>query len=179
MGLVTNVKDVEKLATKKEKENWRFRTFLKGCDLEVKQLDAIVHRLNDMVSAKIDCQSCGNCCRVMSPVLNPKDIKRLAAHLSMPPGEFEKEYLVKDDEGEGLTFRSEPCPFLSGNFCTVYSARPENCRSYPHLHKKDFVFRLIGVVNNCSCCPIVYNVYELLKDELQSLEWDSDFDDYE
>ena len=154
MGLVTNVKDFEKLAAKKEKENWRFRTFLKGCNLEVEQLDAIVHRLNDMVSAKVDCRSCGNCCRVMRPVLKTKDIKRLADHLSMSANEFEKEYLVHDDEGEGLTFRSEPCPFLSDNSCSVYSVRPENCRSYPHLHKKDFVFRLIGVVNNCSCCPI-------------------------
>lgn len=179
MRLVTDIKDIEKLAAEKEDQNWRFRCFLKGCDLEVEELDAIVHRLNDTVSAKIDCHSCGNCCRVMRPVLKTKDIKRLAAHLSMPPNEFEKEYLVKDDEGEGLTFQTEPCPFLSGNSCTVYTARPEDCRSYPHLHKKDFAFRLNGVVNNCSCCPIVYNVYELLKDELQDLEWESYFEDYE
>jgi len=34
------------------------------------------------------------------------------------------------------------------------------------LHKKEFVFRLWGVVDNCSICPIVFNVYEHLKDKL-------------
>jgi hypothetical protein len=35
-------------------------------------------------------------------------------------------------------------------------------------------FRLWGVIENCSICPIVYNVYEYLKDELRH----NDFDDY-
>ncbi|MFH1965187.1 MAG: hypothetical protein ABIJ42_06545, partial [Acidobacteriota bacterium] len=62
---------------------------------------------------------------------------------------------------------------------TAYSARPEDCRSYPHLHKKKFVFRVSGVFSNCSRCPIVYNVYELLKDELYSLRHKSYFNDEE
>ena len=49
----------------------------------------------------------------------------------------------------------------------VYAHRPKDCHSYPHLHKKEFVFRLWGVVENCSICPIVFNVYEQLKDELR------------
>lgn len=42
----------------------------------------------------------------------------------------------------------------------------ENCISYPHLHKKDFTSRLIGVIENCSVCPIVFNVYERLKERI-------------
>jgi hypothetical protein len=78
-------------------------------------------------------------------------------------------------------FKNLPCPFLSGNTCTVYDVRPEDCRSYPHLRKGEFVFRLMGVVCNCAVCPIVYNVLERLKGEFwhlprgdrmaQKLEW--------
>ena len=39
-------------------------------------------------------------------------------------------------------------------------------RSYPHLQKEDFVFRLAQAVSNCSICPIAFNVYERLKAEL-------------
>ncbi|MFH1964780.1 MAG: YkgJ family cysteine cluster protein, partial [Acidobacteriota bacterium] len=108
MRLVTDIKDIEKLAAEKEDQNWRFRCFVKGCDLEIEELDAIVHRLNDAVSAKIDCQSCGHCCRVMHPILKKKDIERLASHLAIPPNKFEEEYLVKDEEEKGLTFRTTP-----------------------------------------------------------------------
>jgi hypothetical protein len=34
------------------------------------------------------------------------------------------------------------------------------------FRKRSFVFRLIGVVNNRSICPIVFHVFERLKDEL-------------
>ncbi len=37
----------------------------------------------------------------------------------------------------------------------------------------------MSVVSNCSVCPIIFNVYELLKDELQGKDEDSFFDDYE
>lgn len=35
------------------------------------------------------------------------------------------------------------------------------------MYKEDFVFRLYGVLDNYAICPIVFNVYERLKDELQ------------
>jgi hypothetical protein len=41
-----------------------------------------------------------------------------------------------------------------------------DCRSYPHLHKKDFAHRVIKVIDNCSICPIAFNVFERLKAEL-------------
>ena len=36
----------------------------------------------------------------------------------------------------------------------------------PHKEQGRFVFRLWGVVENCSICPIVFKVYEQLKDKL-------------
>jgi Fe-S-cluster containining protein len=57
----------------------------------------------------------------------------------------------------------KPCPFLEGNLCSNYDHRPGDCRSFPHLHKHDFIFRLWNVADNCAVCPIVFNVYERLK----------------
>ncbi len=179
MDLITDIKTIEKLAVQKEDENWRFRCFLKGANIELEDLDAIVHRLYDSVAAQIDCQTCAQCCRVMHPILKEKDVARLSAHLSMSASDFHKEYLMRDEEENGFTFRATPCPFLSGNSCSVYEERPDDCRSYPHLHKKEFVFRVSGIVSSCSVCPIVYNVYELLKDELQKLNVESFFEDHE
>ena len=57
--------------------------------------------------------------------------------------------------------------------------RPNDCRSYPHLHKPEFVFRLIQAVSNCSVCPISYNVFELLKQEIHARGVSSFFYEYE
>ena len=67
MSLVTDIKTIERLAAEKEGANWRFRCFLKGADMGFEQLDAIVHKLYESVSAQIDFQECGHCCRVMHP----------------------------------------------------------------------------------------------------------------
>ncbi|MBW1737720.1 MAG: hypothetical protein JRJ69_09220 [Deltaproteobacteria bacterium] len=50
--------------------------------------------------------------------------------------------------------------------CSHYELRPEACRSFPHLHKEEFVSRLMGVIQNYAVCPIIFNVYERLKNEL-------------
>jgi Fe-S-cluster containining protein len=179
MQYVTDIKTIKTLAAEREDENWRFRSHLKCSDLGGEKIDAIVHELNDRVSSAIDCQSCGNCCRVMHPILEAGDIDRLSAHLSIPPEEFRDTYLAKEEDEEGFIFKESPCPFLSGNSCSVYEARPGSCRSYPHLHKKGFVSRLIGVVSNCSVCPIVFHVFEQLKGRVYALERSSDYEDFE
>ena len=161
--VITDIELIEKIAEEREEENWRFRTYLKGCDID--EVDEIFHRLYEEVAPQVDCQKCGNCCRVMRPILKEPDIKRLAVHLSVPDNELEDHYLTEDEDGDTI-FNAQPCPFLTGNSCSVYDARPDDCRSYPHLHKKGMISRLMGVVFNYSVCPIVFNVYEQMKVEL-------------
>ena len=167
MKVETDIKRIEMLAAQKEDDNWKFRCFLKRrCDLPSEEIDALFQRFSEDVTREIDCTECANCCRKVSPLLNSKDVETLAALLGLSRGVFCEKYLVESEEDDGFHFKILPCPFLKGNFCTVYSSRPHDCRSYPHLHKKDRVFSMNAILSNCSVCPIVYNVYELLKEEL-------------
>ncbi len=163
--MITDLKEIAKLAKKQNDANWRFRTFLKGTDLELEEVDAIVHKHYEEVSARIDCRECGNCCRVSQPVLNENDVTNLAIGLSFSRETLTKRFLAKDEDGD-IVFNKLPCPLLKGNLCSAYECRPDVCRSFPHLHKDEFIFRLMGIIHNCSVCPIVFNVYERLKDEL-------------
>ena len=165
MKIITDLNKIKELAEKREDENWDFRCFLKGYHIDMEELDEIVHDFYEQVVKEIDCRECGNCCSEISPAFEDGDIERMAKGLGISPSEFESQYLVEDDDefSDDLIFNTLPCPFLKGNLCTCYEHRPEACRSFPHLHKDEFVFRLMGVVGNYEICPIVFNVYEMLK----------------
>jgi Fe-S-cluster containining protein len=173
----TDLIKIENHAKESENENWNFRTFLKGYD--IKNLDTIVHKLFKQVSEAIDCTACGNCCKKIQPILKKKDINKLSKSLNITPNQFITEYVDKDEDGDNI-LNQLPCPVLYDNKCTQYDSRPVDCASYPHLHKKDFVFRLIGVVNNYSICPIVFNVYEALKNKLKPefIDFQEEFDEF-
>ena len=69
MILEADSKGILKLAQEREEDNWNFRRFLKGLDLKIEELDAIVHRHYQALAIEIDCCACGNCCREISPML--------------------------------------------------------------------------------------------------------------
>jgi uncharacterized protein len=165
MDIETDIDKVKALAENKQDENWRFRTFLKGSDLSQARLDRTVGGHYAVVAAAIDCCACGNCCKVMSPELTKRDVRRLAEALHLPEDELIREYLEPGEDRGTYVSKQVPCPFLRDKLCTVYEARPDVCRSFPNLHKRDFRSRLIQVVQNSTVCPIVYNVLELVKAE--------------
>ncbi|OIN98875.1 hypothetical protein AUJ66_00065 [Candidatus Desantisbacteria bacterium CG1_02_38_46] len=169
-----DLEKIKKLAKEKDEENWRFRNFLKGRDS--KEIDSLVHKLYQKISKEIDCKKCGNCCKTLSPTFDKKDIEKLSKHLKISPGRFEKQYLIRDKDLGKLKIKEEPCPFLKDKICTVEKWKPQECREYPYLHKKDFTSRLTKVIDNYSVCPIVFNVYEYLKDRLLSHQDFNDFD---
>lgn len=166
MKTETNPDRVAALARQREDDDWAFRSYLKGSGIPSSRLDRRVYELTAEVSAQIDCKACANCCKKMVPHLTRADIRRLAAHLGLTAAAFRLQFLRQDEDGDGLIIKDLPCPFLKDNACTVYDQRPSACRSFPHLHKRGFVFRLIQVVSNTSLCPIVFDVYEQLKCEL-------------
>lgn len=143
-------------------ENFQFRAFLKGEDSD--NGDEIVHQLNHEISNQIDCTTCGNCCKMMKPSVTEKDVERLALKLDMPAAKVRETYVEREDHID--FFKDTPCRFLKDKKCTIYEDRPDDCRSFPHLHKDNFSSRMFQIIANYSTCPIVYNVVEELKERL-------------
>jgi len=157
-----NLVKIENLGEIRETENIEFRIFLKQQDPE--KIDRIVHKINRTVSEQIDCTACGNCCKKLKPCIVDQDIKRLSKRLNITATQVIDQYTETEDEE--LYFKNLPCTFLKDNKCLIYDDRPEDCRSFPHLHKEFFTSRLWEVIDNYSICPIVFNVFERLKNEL-------------
>jgi uncharacterized protein len=157
-----DIKEIVCLSRQNEKENWKFRAFLKKVKLSSRIIDRIVYSLAENISPEIDCKTCANCCTKISPIFKNKDIDRLSSFLHIKPVDFIQKYLLRDEDDD-LVFKSMPCPFLKDKLCSIYDARPDNCKGYPHLYENHFVARLINVLNNYPLCPIVFNVFEELK----------------
>ncbi|MFN2111080.1 MAG: YkgJ family cysteine cluster protein [Anaerolineae bacterium] len=164
MYIETDLDRIKQLAEIREDENWEFRSYLKASSLSSKRLDAIVHELYAQVAAAIDCRTCANCCRAITPTPTAEEIETLAAVLQMTAEQFRTQYLYQNNDKAGRLLR--PCPLLKGNECSVYPHRPRECAAYPYLQRNDFRTRLFGVLDNYAICPIVFNVYEQLKEQL-------------
>ena len=177
MRLVIDPTEVQRLAEELQDENWAFRAWIKSnLDLDDEQLMSVVHWLAEDVTALIDCTICANCCPVLAPSLDLEDMQRLARALDVDIPSLQATYLRRDKLGKWEL--PAPCPLLDGNLCRVYDARPKPCREYPHL-QNDFRAHSIARINDTFICPIVFNVVEGMKaeldwhdsDELDWLDW--------
>jgi uncharacterized protein len=125
--------------------------------------DRLVHRLHDEIFSRIDCLSCGNCCKTLGPRIINQDIDRLSKHLKIKQNIFIEKYL-KIDEDNDYVFKSMPCPFIDNeNYCMVYSERPKACREYPHTNRRKFHQLLDITLKNTFTCPAVFEIVEELK----------------
>ena len=85
-----------------------------------------------------ECQRCRYCCSVEPGYvfLSEEDLDRLCSFFGLERDDFIRIYCRLVDCGEyylvSLTERSNyDCEFLSPDGCTVYEARPVQCRTYP------------------------------------------------
>lgn len=116
----------------------QFRSFLTKIEKKnPKNIDQVTAKLSPEVWAEVDCLSCANCCKSMSPTFTPTDIKRIAAHLEMKPAEFKETWLEYDKKDKDWVNVSRPCQFLNltSNMCSIYEVRPADCAGFPHLTK--------------------------------------------
>ena len=127
-------------------------------------LDKIAATLETEVWKEVDCMSCANCCKTMSPTYTRADIKRIAKHFSQTPEEFTKQWLRKDKEGDILN-KSVPCQFLdlANNKCSIYAIRPLDCSGFPHLRKKKMVEYMHVHKQNIELCPATYKLVEKMQ----------------
>lgn len=158
--------DIEKirlLSKQRRDANYNFRSFLKGQNSE--KLDKIVQRLYTEISEQINCMDCGNCCNQLRPDVTNAEISVLAKHDQLSQADFVAQFVANDEFNQSNYLKNTPCKYLEGRECKIYSIRPQDCISYPHLHKKGFNSRTMGVIENYGICPIVFNVFERLKSE--------------
>ena len=159
--------DLEKIALtgkKKEKENFDFRIFLKGQDDD--DIDRIVHKINEEITSQIDCQKCGNCCKSLRPCVTDAEIDKLSKIEDLRLQDFKTRF-VEIDQADGMEFlKDTPCKYLKNKSCSIYMNRPEVCKSYPYTHKPGFISRTLGMIDNYEICPIVFNLFEQLKEAL-------------
>jgi Fe-S-cluster containining protein len=84
---------------------------------------------------RFGCTGCGKCC-TGSPgyvYLGESDLTNLANHFTLSKEEFARKYTRLVDGDYALLDKqgSEDCLFLENNKCTVYDARPSQCRTIP------------------------------------------------
>lgn len=122
--------------------------------------------LHEAAFEKIDCLSCGNCCKGYSPRFKTPDIKRISKVLGLRESKFIDKYLTIDQEGDYVLI-SKPCPFLGDdNFCSIYEDRPSDCKRFPYTDEDVFIKRQVITLKNSSFCPAVYFVLEKLTAQL-------------
>ena len=163
--MVTDLVQIRLLGEKKRDENRRFRAFMKSRD----HSDRILRRIAEGIEDEIDCTICANCCRVATARVKERDVEHLARFLRISEARFLADYTVEDEEEGRILRRTDAgCVFLSGNECTVYEARPEACRRFPHIVRGNgsIVSRMWEFVDRACYCPIVYNSVEAFKEEM-------------
>ncbi len=87
---------------------------------------------------RFECTMCGGCCTSRGEYahvyLNADEQRALADELSLSLAEFRRQYTFTDEFGwTQLRFDTQACIFLEPetNRCTVYGARPTQCRTFP------------------------------------------------
>lgn len=159
----TDLQSIADFAIAHHAENDRFSAFIKEFNDE--DIDAKVQELDALISPTISCTDCGNCCKSLMVCLNEQEADRLSSHLKMDRPHFDEQYLEKGSNGM-MIMNQMPCHFLQDNKCTIYEYRFEGCKEFPALHLPHFKRRVFTTFMHYDRCPIIFNVVEQLKNEM-------------
>jgi Fe-S-cluster containining protein len=129
-----------------------------------KGYDKLTVAIEKEVWKEVDCLSCANCCKTMTPTFTTADLKRISAHFKQTPAEFKEKWLYKDKGGDWMNTK-QPCQFLNlkDNKCSIYAIRPEDCSGFPHLAKTKIKDYAHVHKQNIEYCPATYKMVERLK----------------
>ena len=131
-----------------------------------KYLQEIAVKATKNVWEGIDCLSCANCCKSMSPTYTNADINKIALFLKISPGEMKNRWLKKERGTGNWINKSKPCQFLDlqTNLCTVYNVRPRDCAGFPHLTRKRFIDYVHVHQQNLDECPATFRMVERMEE---------------
>ena len=107
--------------------------------------------MNKEITQLVDCVKCANCCKKLEPGLEEMTV-------------FKQKHIAFD--GNAFYLKTKPCMFLNDCLCSIYTNRPAACSGYPHLNQTEMKYRK-SFWENYSVCPIVFNVIERLKKDLE------------
>jgi|ERR1700730_1448716 len=150
----------------------RFRRFLSLLEKNTpRKLSVAALAADKAVWQEVDCLSCANCCKTMSPTYTPKDIKRISAHLEMTPRQFKDKWLYLDKADGDWMNKSQPCQFLdlSNNKCKIYEVRPADCAGFPHHTKRKMIDYMHVYKQNVEYCPATYKMVERMMEWAKAL----------
>jgi Fe-S-cluster containining protein len=85
---------------------------------------------------RFECQGSGKCCVSHGEYgyvyLTLEDRRAMARHFGLATREFTRKFCDKDSNGYWkVADFQEACRFLDGKKCSVYRARPAQCRTWP------------------------------------------------
>ncbi len=132
-------------------------------------LDTTAEAIDKEVWKEVDCLSCANCCKTMTPTFTPKDIKRISAHLGMTAAAFKEKWLYYDKKDKDWMNTTQPCQFLNldTNMCSIYAVRPDDCAGFPHITRKKMVDYMHVHQQNVSYCPATYKMVEKMMERVK------------
>ena len=134
-----------------------------------KAWEASAEKMNKEVWQEVDCLSCANCCKTMTPTFTPTDIKRISAHLNTTPKELKEKWLHYDKKDKDCLNKLNPFQFLNlkTHKCDIYEVRPADCAGFPHLTKKKLPDYVHVHKQNVELCPATYKMVEKMQALLQ------------
>ena len=159
-----NLAEIAAIAQNKEAENQSFRSYLKSQASD--DIDTLVQELDALVTPRIDCTACGNCCRSLMINVEPDEVTRLAGHLNRTEADLIDSYIETGVNNSMMVINRIPCHFLENSMCTIYEHRFAGCREFPGLHLPQFTNRLFSMMIHYGTCPIIFNVIEQMKVKL-------------
>lgn len=151
----------------------KFRRFLNKMDkAPAKGIDKLTAIIDKEVWEEVDCLTCANCCKKMTPTFTPSDLKRISAHFGETVEEFKKKWLKKDRSNGDWVNVTQPCQFLNlkDNKCSIYAIRPVDCSGFPHLAKKKFDDYAHIHKQNIDYCPATFKMVEKLIGRVEALK---------
>lgn len=133
---------------------------------------------------KAKCMGCGGCCTHSVVPITDADVKRIMKHTGLPADKIvrfiDQSEVEKDDQDESwvhlsygkrvmvLQRANDRCKFLDDdNRCTVYTARPMTCRTFPlqvYLNDDN------TAIENITLNRMIKKTYPLAKENTKSKE---------
>ena len=128
-------------------------------------LDKLTAALEPEVWKEIDCLTCANCCKTMTPTYTKADIKRISAHFGETPQQFSDKWLIYEKKEKDWQNKLQPCQFLNltDNKCSIYEIRPLDCSGFPHLPRKRMIDYMHVHKQNIEYCPATYKLVEKMQ----------------